>query len=332
MKIDQSNITLYNDDCLKVLKNIKNDSIECCITDPPYGIGFANTHSNEKFKWDKKTKQEFVEFTSIWLNEINRVLTPTGTCWMFFGPTMIEEVQEAIRGTTFTNHYENWIIMARNKGRGAKNKLKSIREDVFHLTKHKTDYVWHSEEYLRRVIAPYKLAGGIKRGWDYKDGVPMRFTGLGNIMFSSDYELKKGEKPRGWIPDISTGEPLIFDGDPSDVVFFTPPSYHNKFEPQQHSTQKSILLLTMLTMLSSDKGNTIIDPFMGSGSEAIASICSERNFIGIEQEKETFDKAENWIKNINYKELSNYFKEHISSSESNFKFGFSERKFMKKTK
>lgn len=36
---------LYNGDCLEVMKNIADNSVDCIVTDPPYNIG--------KAKWDK---------------------------------------------------------------------------------------------------------------------------------------------------------------------------------------------------------------------------------------------------------------------------------------
>ena len=42
---------------------------------------------------------------------------------------------------------------------------------------------------------------------------------------------------------------------------------------------------------SSLQGDTVLDPFMGSGTTAIAAIREKRNFIGFELNKEYYDKA-----------------------------------------
>lgn len=64
---------LFNDDCLKTLKKIPDNSIDSCVTDPPYGINFMNA----KFDYDVPT-------TEIW-QEVLRVLKPGAHLLSFFG-------------------------------------------------------------------------------------------------------------------------------------------------------------------------------------------------------------------------------------------------------
>ena len=58
-----------------------------------------------------------------------------------------------------------------------------------------------------------------------------------------------------------------------------------------HPTQKPLKLTEELVELHSFEGQTILDPFMGSGSTGDACKELNRNFIGIELSKEYFDKA-----------------------------------------
>jgi site-specific DNA-methyltransferase (adenine-specific) len=330
-QIQESFVSLNNVDCFDTFQKMGDDTIDCIVADPPYAISFSNSHNEEEFSWDCfENSVAYEEFTTKWLNEAYRVLKPNGTLWCFYGITQIRSMFNAIDVTRFTYHLENSIVYARNKGRGASNKLKSLREDVFHLTKHPTDYVWNSAEYKRRVIAPYMMKDGTKRGWDSEDGVAKRWTGAGNVMAFTEMQLQRGAKSRGWIPDISTGEPLGFDGMPSDMMFTTPPYYLNKFEKQIHSCQKPILLLAMLEMISTNEGALIFDPFMGSGASGVATIITDRNYIGCEREIETYNKAKEWITHINYSESTEYIKDRISTSETGSKFAFGIRQFMPK--
>ena len=56
------------------------------------------------------------------------------------------------------------------------------------------------------------------------------------------------------------------------------------------------MLFQVLVAMSSDEGQTVLDPFMGSGTTAIACIKERRHFIGFELSKEYFDKAVRRIK------------------------------------
>ena len=58
-----------------------------------------------------------------------------------------------------------------------------------------------------------------------------------------------------------------------------------------HSQEKPVSLLTWLLMVSTDFGDTVLDPFCGSGSLGVACQNLGRQFIGIEIDKDVFDIA-----------------------------------------
>lgn len=64
---------LYNDDCLNVLRAIEDNSIDSCVTDPPYGLSFMGK------AWDYDVPK-----VEIW-KEVFRVLKPGGHVLAFFG-------------------------------------------------------------------------------------------------------------------------------------------------------------------------------------------------------------------------------------------------------
>ena len=64
-----------------------------------------------------------------------------------------------------------------------------------------------------------------------------------------------------------------------------------------HDSQKPTKLFQVLVAMSSDEGQTILDPFMGSGTTAIACIKEKRHYVGFEMNKEYYDIACKRIKN-----------------------------------
>lgn len=68
-----------------------------------------------------------------------------------------------------------------------------------------------------------------------------------------------------------------------------------RLKEPKHPTQKPVKLLKHLINIATNKGDAVFDPFMGVGSAGVAATTMERNFIGIEIEKEYFDAAKKRI-------------------------------------
>lgn len=68
-------------------------------------------------------------------------------------------------------------------------------------------------------------------------------------------------------------------------------SFKNIIGNKQHPTEKPIELMKFYIENSSNIGDIVFDPFMGSGSTGVASIMSERKFKGFELEEDYFDIA-----------------------------------------
>jgi site-specific DNA-methyltransferase (adenine-specific) len=65
--------------------------------------------------------------------------------------------------------------------------------------------------------------------------------------------------------------------------------------PRQHPTQKPIVLMSWLIEKYTKTGDTILDPFMGSGTTGVACVQTGRNFIGIEIDPSYFAIAQKRI-------------------------------------
>jgi len=71
-----------------------------------------------------------------------------------------------------------------------------------------------------------------------------------------------------------------------------------RLQAPKHPTQKPVRLLKHLIKIASNKGDVVLDPFMGVGSTGVAALHTDRRFIGIEIEKEYFDAAKTRIESI----------------------------------
>jgi DNA modification methylase len=100
---------------------------------------------------------------------------------------------------------------------------------------------------------------------------------------SEGYLKDKRYKAREWLYRLP------------DYWHWTKASEHNS-KNKLHPTQKSVECLKYMVELSTNKGEIVLDPYMGSGSTGVASIQLDRGFIGVEIDKTYFKRAKRRLK------------------------------------
>lgn len=82
--------TLYEGDCIEVMRQWDPGCMDHCITDPPYnmskknGLGWAfSSHVTMSEKWDIYPRDNYLAFTRAWLREVCRVVRPNGNIFVF---------------------------------------------------------------------------------------------------------------------------------------------------------------------------------------------------------------------------------------------------------
>jgi len=79
-------------------------------------------------------------------------------------------------------------------------------------------------------------------------------------------------------------------------------------EPERfHPTQKSLKVIEWVLQNYSEPGDTILDPFLGSGTTAVACKKLGRNFIGIEKEPAYITIAEKRLEKVNNRKITDFF-------------------------
>ena len=78
-------------------------------------------------------------------------------------------------------------------------------------------------------------------------------------------------------------------------IFTTPPA-EKTFG--KHPTQKPLALLERIITASTHEGDTILDPFMGSGTTGVAALKLGRNFVGIDTNKEYVELSRQRIQDV----------------------------------
>ncbi len=82
--------TIYQEDCIKVMKQWDDGCVDHCITDPPYnmskknGLGWAfSNHVTMSQEWDRLPRDAYLSFTRKWLRQVARVVKPNGNIFIF---------------------------------------------------------------------------------------------------------------------------------------------------------------------------------------------------------------------------------------------------------
>lgn len=145
----------------------------------------------------------------------------------------------------------NRITWQREKGRGAKSNWKNGMEDIWFGVKNKANYYFNVEavKLKRKVIAPYKING----------------------------------KPKDWIASEEGNYRITYPSnfwDDISIPFWSMP------ENTDHPTQKPEKLYAKLILSSSEEGDLIFDPFLGSGTSAVVAKKLGRRFLGVEINEE----------------------------------------------
>ncbi len=256
-------------DCLELMKDIPDNSIDLILCDPPYGT----THC----EWDKR-----IPFEPLW-KQYNRIIKDNGAILLFssqpFSTDLINSNRKLFR-------YEIiWEKTMRTGFYNAKKMPLRIHENILvfyrHLPTYNPQKYKLSEEYINKHLVPI---GGKRKNSDYKK-VGKAWGGVSK------------EAAENYIY-TDTGERY-----PTDVIKFSNWNgtlFGDKRKTVKHPTAKPVPLLEYLIKTYTNEGDTVLDNCMGSGSTGVACVNLNRNFIGFELREDFFEIAKNRIGGIFY--------------------------------
>lgn len=250
---------IYNGNCFEEIIKLPENSIDLIVTSPPYvdiksyGNKINVMHPNNYVNWILPLFQEMY-----------RVLKPSGSIIFNIGDKTLNKekhifvfdmVCRVVRETSL-QYYDRYIWHCPRIPNGSKKRLNNFTEWIFHFTKDKDKIKFNMDN----VREPYKK-NSINR---YKSKM-------------NDYEvLSDGTK----VLKQQTIKTLNPKGKTPDGLFKFPNNSNSK--GNKHPAPFSINLPKWFIKALTDKNDVVLDPFMGSGTTAIACIELERQWIGFE--------------------------------------------------
>ena len=298
-------VTLKQGDCLELMKELPDESVDLVVTDPPYNIG-------KDFEGENMQVQEWVDWCEKWVKECNRVLVAGGAFYITLGWQSIAEFKVMVNKFPELR-LKNWIIWYRQDGWKGDNGYGQSYENILYYIKDGTpafdltEFGKHITE--KRLEAGYKTVDALMEAMGLytlvhrasgKDGY---FSGAGFVesgkkrptlqeLIRLNELLKLDEKYHVKAKTIKQTNVLFNKTDVSDDVWLSPKSEKNRLG---HPTQKPVKLMRRMVLGSTNKSDTILDPFMGSGTTGVACVQLNRNFIGYEISPDYFKIAEKRI-------------------------------------
>ena len=118
---------------------------------------------------------------------------------------------------------------------------------------------------------------------------PICYYTKGNPVFNNIKIIVDSNRPEYTTGYLKDGISL------SDVWSDISALPHNSKEKVNHPTQKPIKLMERCVLLTTNEKDTVLDFCMGSGTTGIACKNLDRNFIGVEIDKDYFNMAKNRI-------------------------------------
>ena len=218
--------------------------------------------------FSKTNTEEYQYYTREWLKKVMPLLKDNGSIYICCDWESSLIIGQVLSEFAFIQNRISW---QREKGRGAKANWKNGMEDIWFATKSK-QYTFNLDavKIRRKVIAPYKVNGKPK-DWQETDNGNYRDT-----------------CPSNFWDDIT-------------IPFWSMP------ENTAHPTQKPEKLIAKLILASSNYGDIVFDPFLGSGTTSVVAKKLGRNYLGVEKEAQYCIWAEQRLaKAENNKEIQGY--------------------------
>lgn len=279
-------------DCLDILKQIDSNSVDMIYLDPPFFTqkmqSLKDTQGTEYFFGDVwNSREEYLDYMKVRVYELKRVLKDTGSIFLHCDEK--------------ASHY-----------------LRIILDDIFGEENFRSEIIWTYKRWSNskkgllpghQTIFFYSKTNNYKFNIIYTEYSPT--TNIDQIL----QERVRDNRGKAIYKHDDNGEVILSKekkGVPMSDVWEIPFLNPKAKERVGYPTQKPIELLERIVRISTDVGDTVLDPFCGSGTTMVAAELFNRKGIGIDISRDAVEISENRLKNP-YKTESRLMKLGIES-------------------
>ena len=246
------NGTLFCGDSLQWLTTLADGVADLVFADPPYNL--------KKADWDTFASQDaYIDWSMQWIQQAARILKPSGCLYIMGFSEILADLKRPslsyFQGCRWLVwHYKNKANLGSDWGRS------------------------HESILLLRKSASAKIN---------IDSIRIPY-GNHTLKYPDHPQAMTSQYGNGKLRDQWTPHPL--GAKPKDVIEM-PTTCNGMAEKTKHPTQKPEELIRKLVFAASDRGDTVLDPFSGSGTTLVVAEQSGRNWLGCDINSEYNDWA-----------------------------------------
>ncbi len=240
---------MYIGDCRRKLPDIPEvmeRSVRLIFADPPFNWGRNYDRQKTGKAWnDKLATDEYLAFTRTWLDLCIDALTDDGSLWVNIPDDWAAEIVMHCkeRGLDMVN----WCIWHYRFGQNTSSRFINSKVHALYFAKDKNNRVWHPERVLEE--SDRRSIYNDKRTENKRDGVAAGMRTPMDVWYGQFWGRIQG---------------------------------NNKERRHNHDNQLPEKYLERVILACSEEGDTVLDPFIGSGTTAVVAREYGRNFIGTE--------------------------------------------------
>jgi site-specific DNA-methyltransferase (adenine-specific) len=258
---------LWHGDSIEWLKALPAESVDMIFADPPYNI--------KKTDWDTfESQEEYIKFSMRWIEEAARVLKSSGTLFVCGFSEILADIKhpasrlfKSCRWIVW--HYKNKANLGSDWGRSHESILhfRKSKKFTFNIDDIRIPYNEHTLKYPIHPQAETSQYGNGK------------------------------SRNNVWEPHPNGAKPKDVLDIPQDLIEI-PTTCNGMHEKTPHPTQKPEELLRKLILASSNVGDTVLDPFCGSGTTPVCAEQLQRKWMACDLSSEYLDWASDRIERV----------------------------------
>jgi len=308
---------IINENCLSGLKQIPDGVIDCCISSPPYW-GLRDYGHDEQVG----SEEDFTDFIkTLWeiYGEVQRVLKPTGTCFVNLGDTYAGSGSGTTKNADTSKYVENSkqvYVLPNGTAKASKFRGTNLNKSLLMIPERfaigmieagwilRNQIIWHKPNQMpssatdRFTVDFEKIFFFVKQSTGYYFEQQLepytepldRWAGQmvrGNYKTKTDQFAIQEREGRNMRPNP--------DGKNMRTVW----SINTEPFPEAHFATYPEKLVKRMIEAGCPENGLVLDPFMGAGTTALVAKKLNRNYTGFELNPEYLKIAENRL----YKEI-----------------------------